>query len=73
LLEYRNDESNIQTNIAIKFNGERLGMITEQSMATNEAMTHLTRDLHKDSKFIKVLTFIAILYTPASLVAVSAP
>lgn len=42
-------------------------------METNESMTHLTADIHHDSKFVKMLTFIAVLYTPASLVAVSYP
>jgi hypothetical protein len=56
--------------MAINNNSERLRIMTEQSMTTNESMNYLTRDIHNDSKFIKVLTFIAILYTPASLVAV---
>lgn len=70
MLAYRNDESTIQTNLAIKNNGEQLRVMAEQSMETNESMTHLTTDIHTDSKFVKVLTFIAVLYTPASLVAV---
>lgn len=36
-------------------------------------MTLLTTDIHTDSKFIKILTFIAVLYAPASLVAVGIP
>jgi hypothetical protein len=59
--------------VEIKNNGEQLRIITEHSMETNESMTHLTTDIHNDSKFVKVLTFIAVLYTPASLVAVSYP
>jgi hypothetical protein len=34
-------------------------------------MKRLTQELHNDSKLIKILTFIAMLYTPASLMAVS--
>jgi hypothetical protein len=34
-------------------------------------MTTMTTDIQKDSRFIKILTFIAMLYTPASLMAVS--
>jgi hypothetical protein len=59
--------------VEIKNNGEQLRIMTEHSMETNESMTHLTTDIHNDSKFVKVLTFIAVLYTPASLVAVSYP
>jgi hypothetical protein len=59
--------------VEIKNNGEQLRIMTEHSMEINESMTHLTTDIHNDSKFVKVLTFIAVLYTPASLVAVSYP
>jgi len=59
--------------VAIKNNSEQLRIMTEHSMETNESMTHLTEDIHNDSKFVKMLTFIAVVYTPASLVAVSYP
>jgi len=71
MLEYRNDELSIRTNTAIKTNGDQLRTITEHAAAANDSMTTLTTDIHSDSKFIKILTFIAMLYTPASLIAVS--
>ena len=37
----------------------------------NKAIIVLTKQGRKDSRFMKILTFIAILYLPASLVAVS--
>jgi hypothetical protein len=55
----------------IKNNGHQLRTLAENSIATNDAMTTMTADIHSDSKFIKVLTFITVLYTPASLIAVS--
>jgi hypothetical protein len=73
MLEYRNDELSIRTNTAIKSNGEQLRTITEHAVAASDSMTTLTTDIHNDSKFIKILTLIAMLYTPASLMAVSNP
>lgn len=46
-------------------------MLTEQTQAENESMTRLTTEIQNDSKFIKVLAFLTMLYTPASLMAVS--
>lgn len=73
MLEYRNDELSIRTNTAVKNNAEQLKTITEQAVAANDSMTTLTADINNDSKFIKILTLIAVLYTPASLIAVSNP
>jgi hypothetical protein len=73
MLEYRNDELSIRTNTAIQNNGEQLRTITEHAVAANDSITRLTTDIQKDSKFIKILTLIAMLYTPASLMAVSDP
>jgi len=73
MLEYRNDQMSIRTSTEIKNNGIQLRTITEHAATSNDAMTTLTTDIHSDSKFIKILTFIAMLYTPASLVAVSDP
>ena len=71
MLEYRNDELNIWTNTSIRNNGDQLRAITEQAVARNDFMATLTTDIHTDSKFIKTLTFIAMLYAPVSLIAVS--
>jgi hypothetical protein len=58
--------------LGIQFNGDKLKEIASASQSETESMTHLTRELRGDSKLIKVLTFTAIIYTPASLIAVSA-
>jgi hypothetical protein len=71
MLEYRNDELNIRTNTSIQNNGDQLREITEQAFARNDLMATLTTDIHTDSKSIKTLTFIAMIYTPISLMAVS--
>jgi hypothetical protein len=71
MLEYRNDELKIRMNAAIRDNGDQLRALTEQVVAENDSMKYLTQELYDDSKLIKILTFIAILYTPASLIAVS--
>jgi len=73
MLEYRHDELKIRTNNSIHSSGEQLRRITEHAVTGNDFMTRLTADIHKDSKFIKIITFIALLYTPVSLIAVSAP
>jgi hypothetical protein len=73
MLEHRNDELSIRTSTEIKNNGIQLRTITEHAAASNDSMTTLTNDIHSDSKFIKTLTFLAMLYIPASLVAVSDP
>ena len=45
-------------------------MLTEHAVTESVFMTTMTKEIQKDSKFIKLLTFIAILYSPASLMAV---
>ena len=57
--------------MAIQNNGQQLRAITEHAVTANESMAKMTTDIQNDSKFIKILTFIALLYMPASLMAVS--
>ena len=70
ILEYRNDELQIQTNKAIQYNGDQLKALTQAASADNGFMTKLTYEIQNDSKFIKILTTIAMFYAPASLIAV---
>lgn len=69
ILEYRNDELQIQTTRAIQYNGDQLKALTQAASADNRVMTTLTCEIQNDSKFIKILTTIAMFYTPASLMA----
>lgn len=70
VLEYRNDELQIQTSRAIQYNGDQLKALSQAASAENGFMTRLTYEIQNDSKFIKILTTIAMLYAPASLMAV---
>lgn len=71
ILSFRNTELAISTNIAIRGSGEQLTVLTGRIANENGSMRQITTEMHGDSKFIKALTLIAVLYTPASLVAVS--
>ena len=71
ILHYRNHELQLQINTAAEASGKQLTVLTEQARAENESMTRLTADIQNDSNFIKLLTFLTVLYAPASLVAVS--
>ncbi|KAL8677818.1 MAG: hypothetical protein Q9186_005798 [Xanthomendoza sp. 1 TL-2023] len=69
ILRYRNHEVQIRTNTAIEANGTILRALTGQARAESGFITRLTADINNDSKFIKLLTFLTLMYTPASLVA----
>ncbi|RMZ75072.1 hypothetical protein DV737_g5474, partial [Chaetothyriales sp. CBS 132003] len=71
ILSFRNTEVGISANLAIRENGEQLRLLTGQIAQENGSMRQITAEMHGDSKFIKVLTLIAVLYTPASLVALA--
>lgn len=71
MLEYRREEINLMTSVAIRNDGHQIKQLTEQTATASDLMTSLTREMRSDSKFIKTITFLALLYTPASLAAVS--
>ena len=71
MLEYRREEISLTTSIAIRNDSHQIKQLTEQTVTAGDVTTNLTRDMRNDSKFIKILTFLALLYTPASLAAVS--
>ena len=71
MLEYRHGETSLATNAAICDNGNQIKKLTEQAATESDLMIVLTKGMHNDAKFIKMLTFLALLYTPASLAAVS--
>lgn len=56
--------------MAVQSNGEKLKAITQNSVTVNVFMTTMTTDIHKDSKFLKLLIFITLLYMLASFMVV---
>ena len=71
MLEYRREEIGLTTGEAIRNDGNHIKRLTEQTAAASDLMAGLTKEMRNDSKFIKMITFIALLYAPASLAAVS--
>ena len=71
MLEYRHEAIALSTNRAIRDDGSHVKRLTEQMADASDTMADLTRELRKDSKFIRTITFLALLYAPASLAAVS--
>lgn len=71
MLEYRREEIGLITGEAIRNDGHHIKRLTEQTAAASDLMADLTKEMRNDSKFIKMITFLALLYVPASLVAVS--
>jgi len=45
--------------------------IASATHTENEAITRLTAKAQEDSRVVKILTFVAMLYLPATLIAVS--
>ncbi|KAF4633888.1 hypothetical protein G7Y89_g4226 [Cudoniella acicularis] len=69
ILEYRNVELSIGTNKEIQYNGHKLTSLMEHAAAETQSMTTLTDEIQRDSKSVKTLTLITVLYAPASLMA----
>ena len=62
-----------RTNQAIHQNGVAIEKLTAASIRENKIIAQLTERAWQDSRSVKNLTFIAMLYLPASLIAVSSP
>ena len=71
ILQYRNTDLVIRANFAMQVNGEQHKALSEQLVGGNHDMQKMAKEMQKDSKLIKILTVIAVLFTPASLTAVS--
>jgi Mg2+ and Co2+ transporter CorA len=63
MLDFRNDKEIVN-------NGENMRIIAAAAHEENKSMALLATKSQKDSRIIKVLTIITMLYLPASLVAV---
>lgn len=66
ILEYRNDET-------IHRDSEASQQILSASHAENRIIVPLSEKMQRDSRWTRVVTCIAFIYLPASLVAVSPP
>lgn len=62
-----------RTNQAIHQNGVAIEKLTVASIRENKIIAQLTERAWRDSRSVKNLTFIAMLYLPASLIAVRDP
>lgn len=61
----------VKGNEALNKNSDAMREIAIAAKAENELMSALISKSQKDSHTVKVLTYIALIYLPASLVAVS--
>ncbi|KAK5445181.1 hypothetical protein LTS15_010272 [Exophiala xenobiotica] len=69
ILEYRNDETKIQTSHAQQMTSERTKLIAEAVQEESRSTVTVLTAARSDSQVVKALTFVAMFYLPASLVA----
>lgn len=72
ILNFRGNETLQEINNAIRSNLEILRSIAASNQKETAALTELAQQDQRDSKKIKDLSFIVVLYVPATLVAVCA-
>jgi hypothetical protein len=70
ILSYRNCESSIRTAVATQLDAQQVKVLTGKLVSESDSMQKITNEMRKDSRFIKILTFITMLYAPTSLAAV---
>ncbi|KAF8251002.1 hypothetical protein K440DRAFT_638836 [Wilcoxina mikolae CBS 423.85] len=71
ILKNRNDDTLVQMNKAMQQNSDVMTRMTIATNAGTEAIARLAQQGQSDSRFIKILTFAAMLYLPATLVVVT--
>jgi hypothetical protein len=69
ILTYRNEEATRITTNAIHDNGRLLAELATLSNQSTDAVSRLTIKTQRDSRAMKVLTVVAALYLPATLMA----
>lgn len=69
ILNYRNEDMIVKSNEALNKSSEAMREIALAAKAENELISALISKSQKDSHTVKVLTYIALIYLPASLVA----
>ena len=70
ILNYRNEDMLVKSNDALRKSSEATREIALAAKAENELISALIRKSQRDSHTVKVLTYIALIYLPASLIAV---
>ncbi|KAL9121920.1 MAG: hypothetical protein Q9187_001524 [Circinaria calcarea] len=70
VLQFRNDEAFAKSNSIMEHNSHVLTNLGTSAREENKAIIVLTEQGRTDSRFMKILTFIAVLFLPAGLVAV---
>jgi len=70
-LDYRNDENIYKITEAMRQNSDIMRVIAAGAREDNEMIGKLTEKAQRDSRAVKVLTYVALMYLPAQLVAVS--
>jgi hypothetical protein len=63
MLDHRNDH-------VVHHHGEALNRIATQTNRESVVMNELSEKMQKDSRFMRILTSVALIYLPASLIAV---
>ena len=71
ILNYRNENMLVKGNDALQKGSDAMREIALATKAENELMSALIGKSQKDSHTVKILTYTALIYLPASLVAVS--
>lgn len=71
ILHYRNDEILCSTNEEIQRNGNSMSELIAIGNRENGMLAELNKEAQRDSSAMKILTIVASLYLPATLVAVS--
>lgn len=71
ILNYRNEDMLVKSNDALRKSSDAMREIALAAKAENELISALISRSQKDSHTVKILTYIALIYLPASLVAVS--
>ena len=70
ILNFRGNETLREINQDIRGNLEVLRGITSANQKESATLTDLARQNQRDSKMLKALSFIVVMYVPATLVAV---
>ncbi len=71
MLEHRREEIGLTTSETIRNDDHHIKRLTKQTTAASDLMTDLTKKMRNDSKFIKMITFLTLLYASASLTVIS--
>lgn len=73
ILDFRNEEETISSSHTMRDMLKVLTDLGTSAQQESESLRMLSEQAQDDARFTKILTFIAMLYLPASLVAVSSP